>query len=91
MKTIRLPTGEEYTVKELVNRTSNLTTYNLRYGTIRTKSAAVKYTLEERIWQAKATPELIAAKYSISIAKAKGIMYQARYALGKLDIDYKTK
>lgn len=100
---IVLPDGRVYRVSELVRRATRPKNYNLRRTrTVPVDSRVpralageesarrtVKYTLEERIWQASATIPGMQARYQITEKQAITMKYQSRYILDQLDIPYK--
>lgn len=86
-RTITLPDGRSFSVKTLLNQVRNRQSINLR---TRRETATVprnrlKYTVEERRWQSQADLEDIARRYNISLKRAQGMRYTAKYIIEALD------
>ena len=100
---IVLPDGRVYRIAELVKRATRPKNYNLRrtprvpvdsrvprvFTETVPRARTVKYTLEERIWQASATVPDMQQRYQISERQAITMKYQSRYILDQLAIEYK--
>lgn len=101
--TIQLPDGREFNIKDLLDKTTRSRNYNLQkqrrapvdsrvpraFAGATQVGKTVKYTIEDRKWQAEAKPEEIQARYNITLKQASMIRYQSRYILDQLDIAYK--
>ena len=87
---ISLPDGRVFKVKELMEYKPQRVYYNLQTKERKPVGrAGPKYTLDDRIWQATASPEAIAERYGITLKIAQTLRYKSRYALNKLDIPFK--
>ena len=88
---IRLPDGRIVATGDITNQLRNRTTINLRIPPRERQQATGrpqrprKYTIEERVWQSRASPEEIAKRYGISLKKALGMTYTARYIIERID------
>jgi len=82
--------GCVYNIRDLLQRREqNRENINLRTG-VRRSTAVVsrlKYTVEDRAWQAGASLAAIQDRYNLTETQARGIQWQARTALAKLGID----
>ena len=96
---LRLPDGRRVLIENITKKITNRVNYNLlNRRTVKIpdytpgkKTAPMKYTIEERIWQSQATTEAIQERYGISFKQAQCIRYNSRYILDKLDIDTDTE
>lgn len=100
---IVLPDGRVYRIADLIKRATRPKNYNLRrtprvpvdsrvpksFQAQDRRARTVKYTLEERIWQASAEVADMQQRYQISERQAITMKYQSRYILDQLDIEYK--
>lgn len=91
-ETIRLPSGDQVAIKDIVNRLTNKQNHNLltrQTVTIRprgNKTKTLKYSVEERIWLSRAEVEEIAERYNYTLKKAQSVKYTSRYVVNKLDL-----
>lgn len=90
---IRLPTGQQVRVRDITNRTYDRKQFNLQTH----KAIAIrpppnfnhgrlKYKLEERKWQFRASLEEIQARYKVKQRAAKALKYAAGYIMEKLNL-----
>jgi len=86
--------GQTYNLRKLYAQSERAKqNINLRTGTIKKlpQRPRAKYSLEDRIWQAESGYQSIMTKYNLNETQARGIHWQAKEILSKLDIDYKNK
>lgn len=87
-KTITI-NGHAYHVPELLKQVSRSTVTNLRTGRInRGARAPLKYSIEERRWQAGTTIAEIIERYRINEKQARSIQWKARQILTLLDVPF---
>lgn len=79
-----------YDIRTLLRQAHrNSENINLRTGSRKRVTAKrIKYTLEDRVWQAQSTWQEIQARYKLTEIQARSMQWQARAALMKLDIDF---
>ena len=86
--------GKTYDIQDLLRRRErNRESINLRTGHRRTATpqARMKYALAERIWQAQSGYAAIMTRYNLTETQARGMHWQAKEILSKLDIDVSSK
>lgn len=86
--------GQSYDIRKLYARAEQAKqNINLRTGTVKALPTRpkVKYTLEDRVWQATHSFRDIMARYDITETQARGMQWQARNIMEKLDIDLDHK
>lgn len=84
--------GKQYDIRKLYADSDKSREHiNLRTKTVKKNTrTVVKYSLEERIWQATHSIAEIQTRYNRNELQARSIQWQARGILDRLDIDYKT-
>lgn len=90
---IRLPDGRTVATRDITNQLRNRKTINLQTQAVHRipekpkTQRPRKYTIEERIWQSRATAEEIAERYGISLKTATSMTYTARYIIQRINQD----
>lgn len=90
---IKLPDGRVFHVSELIKRQTGTRVYNLLDLKLRPKEnkkslppgRKLKYTYEDRVWQASAPADAIAEKYGMSLRVARSIKTIARHVIGYMN------
>jgi hypothetical protein len=85
---IRTPDGREFEIKELLRQSNkDVRRHNLLNG--RTHPArrmtSLKYSIEERRWQATASAEEIMERYGLKRYQATSMNWQARTIIERID------
>lgn len=79
---IRLPDGREFAVKDLIGRSNQKVSINLKNRNLKVpRGGNVKYTIEERLWMCDATIEQVAERYNIPLLKANHLIVRYRREL----------
>ena len=91
-ETIRLPSGDQVAIKDIVNRLSNRQNHNLltrqtvAFRPRANVAKSLKYSIEDRIWISQATVEEIAERYNYTLKRAQNVKYTSRYIVEKLEL-----
>lgn len=80
--------GHTYSVADLMRQVGRRSVVNLRTGLVRRagRPANLKYTLEDREWQAAATMQEIQQRYSVTASHARSMQWKARQILAQLGL-----